>query len=164
MRRRNITAENTDFIILCFEGPDRYSLAGGLGVRVTNLSQALARMGFPTHLFFVGDPWRRDEEVSNGGRLTLHRWCQWISKYYPAGVYQGENEKLYDFNESIPPFVVEHIVRPAVAQEKLVVILGEEWHTAEAMCRISNLLYSNGFRDRVVMFWTAICNAISNCS
>ena len=155
MRRRNITAENTDFIILCFEGPDRYSLAGGLGVRVTNLSQALARMGFPTHLFFVGDPWRRDEEVSNGGRLTLHRWCQWISKYYPAGVYQGENEKLYDFNESIPPFVVEHIVRPAVAQEKLVVILGEEWHTAEAMCRISNLLYSNGFRDRVVMFWTA---------
>jgi glycosyltransferase involved in cell wall biosynthesis len=44
---------------------------------------------------------------------------------------------------------------PAVAQDKLVVILGEEWHTTEAMCRISDLLHKNGLRDRVVMFWNA---------
>jgi glycosyltransferase involved in cell wall biosynthesis len=155
MRRQNMTAENTEFVILCFEGPDRYSLAGGLGVRVTNLSRTLANTGFKTHLIFVGNPELEGEEVSKRGKLTLHRWCQWIGKYYPEGVYQGENEKLYDFNESVPWFVMERIVKPAVAQDKLVVILGEEWHTTEAMCRISDLLYGNGLRDRVVMFWNA---------
>jgi len=155
MRRRSITADNTIFVLLSFEGPDRYSLAGGLGVRVTNLSQTLAQLGFPTHFFFVGDPRQQGEGVSNGGKLVLHRWCQWISQYYPEGVYQGENEKLYDFNESVPWFVNEHIVKPAVAKDKLVVILGEEWHTTEAMCRISDLLYGNNLRDKVVMFWNA---------
>ena len=155
MGRQNITTENTEFVILSFEGPDRYSLAGGLGVRATNLSLTLAHMGFKTRLIFIGDPELNGEEVSNGGRLTFHRWCQWISKYYPEGVYQGENEKLYDFNESMPWFVMECIVKPAAAQDKVVVILGEEWHTAEAMCRISDLLYDNGLRDRVVMFWNA---------
>jgi glycosyltransferase involved in cell wall biosynthesis len=42
-----------------------------------------------------------------------------------------------------------------VGQNKLVVVLGEEWHTAEAMCRTSDLLHSNGLRDRAVMFWNA---------
>ena len=56
MRQRNITPENTEFVILSFEGPDGYSLAGDLGVRVNYLSATLARMGFTTHLFFVGDP------------------------------------------------------------------------------------------------------------
>ncbi|NIM45416.1 MAG: glycosyltransferase [Nitrososphaeria archaeon] len=155
MTRTNITTENTVFVLLSFEGPDRYSLAGGLGVRVTHLSEALAHTGFPTHLVFVGDPQERGEEISNGGKLKLHRWCQWISRYYPDGVYQGENEKLYDFNESVPWFISEHIAKPAVASGKLVVIMGEEWHTAEAMCRISDLLHSSGVRDKAVMFWNA---------
>ena len=155
MRRTSITTDNTVFLVLSFEGPDRYSLAGGLGVRITNLSQTLAHLGFPTHFLFIGDPRRKGEETSNGGRLIFHRWCQWISKYYPDGVYQGENEKLYDFNESVPWFVTEQIIKPAVAEDKLVVILGEEWHTTEAMCRISDLLHKNGLRDRVVMFWNA---------
>ena len=155
MGLQKITTENTEFIVLSFEGPDRYSLAGGLGVRVTNLSQSLAHMGFKTRLISIGDPHLEGEEISNGGRLIFHRWCQWISKYYPEGVYQGENEKLYDFNESVPWFVMEHIVKPAAAKDKMVVILGEEWHTAEAMCRISDLLYHNGLRDRVLMFWNA---------
>ncbi len=155
MKRGSITANNTVFLLLSFEGPDHYSLAGGLGVRVTNLSQTLSYLGFPTHLIFVGDPRLKGEELSNGGKLILHRWCQWISQYYPSGVYQGENEKLYDFNESVPWFVMEHIIKPAVAQDKLVIILGEEWHTTEAMCRISDLLRSNSLRDKVVMFWNA---------
>jgi len=155
MRQTSITSDNTVFVLLSFEGPDRYSLAGGLGVRVTNLSWTLAHMGFPIHLIFVGDPRQKGEAIRGEGRLTLHRWCQWISKYYPDGVYHGENEKLYDFNESAPWFVTEHIAKPAVKQDKLVVILGEEWHTAEAMCRISDLLHHNGLRDKVVMFWNA---------
>ena len=48
--------DQTTFIILSFEGPDVYSQAGGLGVRVKELSRALAERGFETHLFFVGDP------------------------------------------------------------------------------------------------------------
>jgi len=150
-----ITPDNTQFVVLSFEGPDRYSLAGGLGVRVSNLCQSLASSGYLTRLVFVGDPKQPGEETRDEGRLVLHRWCQWISDYYPDGVYQGENEKLYDFNESVPWFVCDQVVRPAVEQNKLVVILGEEWHTAEAMCRISDLLHSNGLRDRAVMFWNA---------
>ena len=150
-----IAPDNTQFVVLSFEGPDRYSLAGGLGVRVRNLCESLATSGYQTHLIFVGDPKLPGEEIRDEGKLVLHRWCQWISDYYPDGVYQGENEKLYDFNESVPWFICDQIVKPAVEQNKLVVVLGEEWHTAEAMCRISDLLHSNGLRDRAVMFWNA---------
>jgi glycosyltransferase involved in cell wall biosynthesis len=155
MGQQGITAENTEFVILSFEGPDGYSLAGGLGVRVTNLSRALVRMGFRTHLIFIGDPKEKGEEISNGGRITLHRWCQWISEYYPNGVYQGEEEKLRDFDELVPQFVTEHIIKPTVSQGKIVIILGEEWHTAKAMCLISDQLHNSRLRDRVVMFWNA---------
>jgi glycosyltransferase involved in cell wall biosynthesis len=153
--RRGIGPDNTVFVILSFEGPDAYSSAGGLGVRVDGLSKTLASSGFPVHLFFVGDPRLRGEEKMIDERLALHRWCQWISHYYPSGVYQGENEKLYDFNESIPWFVTEHVVKPAAMEGKTVVILGEEWHTAEAMCRTSDALHAQGLRDRAVMFWNA---------
>ena len=155
MKPTSIAPDNTQFVVLSFEGPDRYSLAGGLGVRASNLCQSLAASGYQTRLIFVGDPKQPGEEARDGGRLVLHRWCQWISDYYPDGVYQGENEKLYDFNESVPWFVCDRIVKPAMEQNKLVIILGEEWHTAEAMCRISDLLHSNGLRDRAVMFWNA---------
>jgi len=150
-----MTPENTEFAILSFEGPDLYSMAGGLGVRVTNLSQALADLGFTVHLFFVGDPRFPGEEPTCASRLILHRWCQWISHYHPVGVYQGEYEKLHDFNESLPKFVVDQIVKPAEAKGKLTVVLGEDWHTAEAMCRINDLLGFQRLRSRAVLFWNA---------
>ena len=155
MKPTAIRPDNAEFILLSFEGPDGYSLAGGLGVRVSHLSETLAGAGFRTHLFFVGDPRKPGEETRLGGRLTLHRWCQWISEHHPSGVYQGEDEKLYDFNESLPWFVCERIALPAARQHRLVVILGEEWHTAEAMCRISDILHVHGLRDRAVLFWNA---------
>jgi glycosyltransferase involved in cell wall biosynthesis len=130
-------------------------MAGGLGVRVTHLSQTLAKEGFTTHLFFIGDPHLKGEETGWGGKLVLHRWCQWISQYYPSGVYQGENEKIFDFNESIPPFVLNNIIKPASRDDKIVVILAEEWHTAEAVCRLSSLLQKSGLRDKVIIFWNA---------
>jgi glycosyltransferase involved in cell wall biosynthesis len=150
-----INDQNTEFVLLSFEGPDPYSLAGGLGVRVSNLAATLAEMGHATHLLFVGDAHLPGVEMRNRDKLVLHRWCQWISEYYPKGVYQGENEKLRDFNESVPHFTIEHIVKPALKQGKLVALLGEEWHTAEAMSRISDQLQRSGLRDRVVMFWNA---------
>ena len=151
----HIDTDNTIFILLSFEGRDSYSMAGGLGVRVTHLSQTLAKEGFTTHLFFIGDPHLKGEETGWGGKLVLHRWCQWISQYYPSGVYQGENEKIFDFNESIPPFVLNNIIKPASRDDKIVVILAEEWHTAEAVCRLGNLLQKSGLRDKVIIFWNA---------
>jgi glycosyltransferase involved in cell wall biosynthesis len=155
MKHVRLTPENTELVILSFEGPDGYSNAGGLGVRITNLAVTLANLGFITHLFFVGDPRRPGVETRCRGQLVLHRWCQWISEYYPNGVYEGENEKLYDFNESIPWFVRERILNPVLEAGKTAVILGEEWHTAEAMCRIGAALTDAGARDRALMFWNA---------
>jgi glycosyltransferase involved in cell wall biosynthesis len=148
-----ISPENTLFVLLSFEGPDVYSTAGGLGTRVTELSEALASQGYTTHLIFIGDPYKPPVEQRVDGRLILKRWSQWVSKYYPNGVYDGEEQKLYDYNESVPQHIYEEIVRPAVAQGKLVVIMGEDWQTAEVMCRISDLLHWFGLRRRVLMLW-----------
>lgn len=141
------------FCLLAFEGPDRYAQAGGLGVRVTHLAHTLAGRGFDTHLLFVGDPAAPGRETH--GRLTLHRWCQWISAHHPAGVYDGEEGKLLDFVESAPPFLVEEFVRPALAEGRLPVILAEEWHTAEAVVRLRDRLHAEGLADRVVILWNA---------
>jgi glycosyltransferase involved in cell wall biosynthesis len=150
-----ITPDNTMFIVLSFEGPDVYSMAGGLGSRITHLTNTLADMGFGVHHIFIGDPKMAGTEARKEGKLVLYRWCQWISQYHPGGVYDGEEGKLYDFKRSVPPFVVHELASPAVSQGKLVAILGEEWHTAEAMCLISDLLHYGGRRDRALMFWNA---------
>ncbi len=143
------------FCILSFEGPDCYSQAGGLGVRVTHLAEALAQRGFETHLLFVGDPAMPGLEVQVNGRLTLHRWCQWISAHHRTGVYAAEEEKLWDFNNSVPWFVLEEIVRPAVGDGRLPIILAEEWHTAEALIRLHDQLVQADLRQKAVLFWNA---------
>ena len=148
-----ISPQNTVFVLLCFEGPDVYSTAGGLGTRVTELSEALATQGYTTHLIFIGDPYKPNVETRIEGKLILKRWSQWVSKYYPNGVYQGEEQKLYDFNESVPYHVYNEIVRPAMAENKTVVIMGEDWHTAEVMCRTSDLLNWFGARRKVLLLW-----------
>jgi hypothetical protein len=113
MGRKGIGPNNTVFLFVSFEGPDAGSLAGGPEVRVDGPAKTLASMGFPVHLFFSGDPRLRGEEMIRDGRLALHRWCQWISRYYPRGVYEGESEKLRDFNHSVPWLVSERVVKPA---------------------------------------------------
>lgn len=148
-----ISPDNTLFVMLSFEGPDVYSTAGGLGTRVTELSEALATQGYTTYLFFIGDPSKPATETRVDGRLILKRWSQWVSKYYLNGVYDGEEQKLYDFNDSVPYHVYNEIVRPAVAQGKTVVIMGEDWHTAEVMTRTSDLLNWFGVRQKVLMLW-----------
>jgi glycosyltransferase involved in cell wall biosynthesis len=148
-----VTPENTIFVMLSFEGPDVYSTAGGLGTRVTELSEALAAQGFDTHLIYIGDPSKPSLEERMNGHLKLKRWSQWISKYHPNGVYEGEEEKLYDYNESVPYHIYNEIVRPAVSQGKMVVIQGEDWHTADVMMRTSDLLNWFGVRQKVLMLW-----------
>jgi glycosyltransferase involved in cell wall biosynthesis len=104
-------------------------------------------------LIYIGDPYKPSTELRVNGRLILKRWSQWISKYYPNGVYDGEEAKLNDYNESVPYHIYNEIVRPAVAENKTVVIMGEDWHTAEVICRTSDLLHWFGVRQKVLMLW-----------
>src|SRR5260370_35296670 len=150
-----LSPEQTQFIVLSFEGPDAYAKAGGLGVRVTELSHALVEAGYRVHLLFVGDPTLPGRESQLGGLLTLHRWCQWISAFHPEGVYSGEEGKWRDFSMSAADFVVDHLATPAIQAGKRVVVLSEEWHTAEALCRIGDRLWQSGLRKHVVLLWNA---------
>ena len=151
----SITPENTIIIVLCFEGPDDYSMAGGLGDRINHLTNRLADIGFVVHHIFIGDPRMAGLELRKDGKLILHRWCQWISDSHRSGVYDGEKWKFDDFTKSVPPFVVQDLVDSAVSAGKQVVILGEEWQTAEAMCCIHDLLHMYRLRDKVKMLWNA---------
>jgi len=141
------------FHLLAFEGPDRYSRAGGLASRISGLSGALAAAGFETHLWFVGDPELPGEE--RRGPLTLHRWCQWISWYHPGGVYDGEEGKRRDYAASLPPFLLHHVLRPHLRAGGRAVVLAEEWQTADAVLHLDWLLRGAGLRDAVAVFWNA---------
>jgi len=145
----------TVFAILSFEGPDVYSQAGGLGVRVKGLSRALAQLGYQTYLYFCGDPDLPSEESHESGRLVYRRWSQWISAQHRGGVYDGEEGKIRDWNSSLPQSLIENVIAPAAAARQNVVVLGEEWHTSWSMSLISDSLYYRGLRDRVVILWNA---------
>ena len=152
----NFTPENLEIVFLSFEGPDQpYSQAGGLGVRVAQFTRSLARQGFNTHLIFVGDPERPGYEVQEDGRLHLHRWCQWLSEHHRGGVYEAEIEKVHDFQDSVPAHVTFEIATPAVAEGRNVVVMAEEWHTADALSRLSDSLHFNGIRQNCVLVWNA---------
>jgi glycosyltransferase involved in cell wall biosynthesis len=155
MKHSNISPQNTIFVLVSFEGPDAYSTAGGLGIRMQHLSHTLAGLGYETHLFYIGGPDLPGEEKLENGKLILHRWCQWISRYHPAGVYDGEEGKLADFNRSLPPFIVDRIIEPAAAEEKMVAVLGEEWQTAETLCRLNDLLICRNLTQKAIIFWNA---------
>ena len=144
-----------EFVLLSFEGPDLYSKAGGLGVRIANLAQTLACQGFLTHLIFIGSPDQPAREDLVGGRLRYYRWCQWISRYHPLGVYDGEEGKLGDYCLSVPPFIVEEIARPAAAENRHLVVLAEEWHTAETLICLSDQLHAAGLRQYSLLLWNA---------
>jgi glycosyltransferase involved in cell wall biosynthesis len=147
--------ERTLFCIVSFEGTDAYSQVGGLGVRVSGLARTLADLGHETHLFFIGDPSLPGEEPSVTPRLTLHRWSQWISANCNGGVYDAEEDKANDFTRSLPQYLFDRVLRPAIDAGQLPVVLLEEWQTAECACALSELLAVHGVRDRVVIFWTA---------
>lgn len=155
MNNSLLNPQDSVFVLLSFEGPDSYSLAGGLGVRVTKLSEALVGKGYQTSLFFIGDPDLEGISVSPDRLFFLHRWCQWISHYHPCGVYDGEEGKLRDYTASVPEYVLENIIRPAVYKGKKVVVMAEEWQTAEALYRIHDLLIDSSLRNHALLFWNA---------
>ena len=141
------------FHVLSFEGPDPYACAGGLASRMNGLIHSLAEIGFETHLWFIGDPQLSGHETQ--GQLHLHRWCQWISQYYPSGVYDGEEGKRLDYATSLPPFLCHELLLPHLLQGKRAVILAEEWHTVDAVLHLDWLLRMAGVRHQVKIFWNA---------
>jgi glycosyltransferase involved in cell wall biosynthesis len=142
------------FHILSFEGPDEYSKAGGVASRVNGLSRSLSDFGFETHLWFVGDPEKPGHEVVDG--IQLHRWCQWISAYHPAGVYDGEEGKRTDYARSLPPYLMREVLEPSLRTNTGgACVLAEEWHTTDAVLHLDWLLQRAGMRDRVNILWNA---------
>jgi glycosyltransferase involved in cell wall biosynthesis len=140
------------FHLLSFEGPDGYSRAGGIASRIEGLARALAGLGFETHLWFIGDPSLPGHE--SRGSLHLHRWCQWISRFHPGGVYDGEEGKRNDFAASLPPYLLDQFLRPRLAGRHAV-ILAEEWHTVDAVLHLDWLLRRDGLRERASILWNA---------
>jgi glycosyltransferase involved in cell wall biosynthesis len=141
-------------VLLSFEGPDPYSMVGGLGTRATEMSAALAKAGVKTTLIFVGDPQRPPVEQA-APNLEYRRWSQWISASHPANVYDGEVGKMNDYTASVPPFVVEHIVEPAVTRGESVLIVAEDWQTAPCTIALDARLRERGLRDRTTLTWNA---------
>jgi glycosyltransferase involved in cell wall biosynthesis len=148
-----LTPQNAQFAIVSFEGPDEYSRAGGLAVRVRDLCETLEREGFQTHLFFVGDP--DLPSIEEWGNLVLHRWSQWVSAYHPGGVYDGEWGKLQDMAGSLPLFLVDGIIRPGLDHGRVTVVMGEDWQTAPTMVQLSQLVEAAGLAPAVIPVWTA---------
>jgi len=60
-----------------------------------------------------------------------------------------------DANSSLPPSLIDVVIKPAVESGRNVVVMGEEWHTSWSMNLLSESLYYRGLRDRVVMLWNA---------
>ncbi len=141
------------FHLLSFEGPDPYARAGGIASRIIGLAQALVASGFPTHLWFVGDPDLPGHEVCD--QLQLHRWGQWISRYHPEGVYDGEEAKHADYAASLPPFLLREVLLPHLQQGGTAVILAEEWHTVDAVLHLDWLLRQAKVRSHVTILWNA---------
>jgi hypothetical protein len=139
--------------ILAFEGPDPYARAGGIASRISGLAWALAESGFETHLWFVGDPDLPGYEICQ--QLHLHRWCQWISRYHPAGVYDGEEAKYDDYAASLPPFLLREVLLPHLQRGGKAVVLAEEWHTVDTVLHLDWLLREARVRSQVTMFWNA---------
>jgi len=141
-------------VLVSFEGPDRYASIGGLGTRVSQLARALGDAGSLVDLIFVGDPAMKPVE-DFGLNVTLRRWSQWISQYHPRNAYDGEELKVNDWQQSVPPFVVDQIVAPAAAAGEHTLVIAEEWQTAGVAVAIDRIARERGLRASITLMWNA---------
>jgi len=141
-------------VILSFEGPDRYATIGGLATRVSQLARAFGALGCKVDLIFVGDPAKAAVEAG-GPNVTLRRWSQWISASHPRSAYDGEEQKIQDWESSLPDFVVDSIVVPAAASGERTLVIAEEWQTANVAIAIDRLARLRGVRNALTLMWNA---------
>lgn len=140
--------------LLSFEGPDRYASIGGLGTRVTQLARALGAAGHEVQLFFVGDPHAKPVQPSDPG-VTLRRWSQWLSRQHPRNAYDGEPAKVHDWEVSLPRWIVEEMLVPAQAAGERVLVICEEWQTANVAIAVDRLARERGVRGALTLMWNA---------
>ena len=140
--------------ILSFEGPDRYALIGGLGTRVTQLARALGAAGHDVQLFFVGDPNAEPVEATDPG-VTLRRWSQHISRTHARNAYDGEPAKVHDWETSLPGWIVDELVTPARERGERVLVICEEWQTANVAIAIDRTARERGVRSALTLMWNA---------
>ena len=150
-----MAAEIGEVVLVAFEGPDRYSVVGGLATRMNDLAEALIGRGHRVRHLFVGDPTLPATEERSNGMLRLERWGQWISRYHPKDVYDGEDGKWRDFGRTVPPHLLEEVVVPAARQGTRAVLLFEDWQTANAAINTSVLAQRAGLRGAITPFWNA---------
>jgi hypothetical protein len=148
-------ADISEVVLVAFEGPDRYSFVGGLATRMNDLAEALTARGHRVRHLFVGDPTLPATELRRDGTLLLERWGQWISRYHPKDVYDGEDGKWRDFGRTVPPHLLEEVVVPAARQGKRAVLLFEDWQTANAAINTTVLAQRAGLRGAITPFWNA---------
>jgi glycosyltransferase involved in cell wall biosynthesis len=141
-------------VMLSFEGPDRYASIGGLATRVSQLARAFGAMGCATDLIFAGDPAMAAVEPY-APNVTLRRWSQWISASHPRHAYDGEEQKICDWEFSLPGFILDDIVAPAAAAGERTLVLAEEWQTAGVAIAIDRLARERGLRDAFTLMWNA---------
>jgi hypothetical protein len=139
-------------VIVSFEGPDWYAWRGGLAGRVTSLAAELTRRGWLVHHVYLGDPRSPGTESLGQGRLVLHRWAQWLSAHYPAGVYEGEEAKIEELASSLPAFVLE-LIRPVLQAGGEVTVLAEEWQTVPFLLALADALRSAELDPGVRLVW-----------
>ena len=145
----------SEVVLIAFEGPDRYSFVGGLATRMNDLADALTKRGHRVRQLFIGDPTLPAVEQRANGMLRLERWGQWISRYHPKDVYDGEDGKWRDFSRTAPPHLLDEVVVPAARQGKRAVLLFEDWQTANAAINTMVLAQRAGLRGAITPFWNA---------
>jgi glycosyltransferase involved in cell wall biosynthesis len=141
-------------VLLSFEGPDRYASIGGLGTRVSQLARACGEAGSDVDVIFVGDPAAAPVEAY-APNVTLRRWSQWISAHHPRNCYDGEDEKVGDWDSSVPGWVVDEILAPTAATGERTLVICEEWHTAGVAISIDRLARARGLRGALTLMWNA---------
>jgi len=141
-------------VLVSFEGPDWYAWRGGLARRVVGLAAEFASRGWLTHHVYLGDPRSPGTEPLADGRLTLHRWAQWLSAGYPEGVYHGEQAKVEELARSLPAFLLE-LLGPVMAAGMRPIVLAEEWQTAPFLTAFAGLLRAAGLAGEVELVWRA---------
>jgi len=80
--------------------------------------------------------------------VTLRRWSQWISSQHPRNAYDGEADKIHDWEFSLPPWIVDRLIAPAHARGERVLVICEEWQTANVAIAIDRTARERGLRGR----------------
>lgn len=70
-------------------------------------------------------------------------------------MYDGEEGKLYDWNQSLPAWLEEHLLPALMGTYRPVVVIGEEWHTSWSIVRLSRRAEAKGWGGHVRFFWNA---------